>query len=499
MNKTYAILISVDNYKSEDISDLPFCNNDLQLFKNCMSNNLKLPEENMLILGEELNSVVTRSEILRAINLSQKLSKDINTLIFYFSGHGTSYNKEGYLVAHDTEIDLPADTSISISRIVNEFKNTNINNKLLIIDSCFSGIDFSKGIKNIFEDLDENINLMLAEGWSLMASCKGNELSYLYPEKNASVFTYFLAEAFNVLPVQNNHSKTTIDEINNYVFKKVAKWAYENKKMQTPNLRSERVGSLTFNLEYDKQKIKEIEGEGVNDFGINNQSKKLILSTSKYFPSTTTFQDYGLVLGNSYPNIIAAPTAKEYHTISYTEEERKEKIKDFEIDFLNHFFADALNIIKPSQITKIDERSYSLPFCQIHLSLIENFTANIILTIDQTKIDENVLKFLRIIDGQSKYSWKSLKYLFDGNFDFDDLTESLNSRGYIITKFNYLEKTVTAQYGEEEVSLDICFQNKKNEAFIEIERYSKLPEDFFDILPIEKIITDFFETIKYAR
>ncbi|MCE5321341.1 MAG: caspase family protein [Bacteroidales bacterium] len=499
-NKTYAILVSVDNYKSEDISDLSFCNNDLKLIKNCMFKNLKLPKENILILGEEPNSSVTRSEILRAINFSQKISKDINTLIFYFSGHGTSYNKEGYLVTHDTEIDLPADTSIPISRIINEFKNTNIKNKLLIVDSCYSGIEFSKGIKNIFDDLDDNIELMLSEGWSLMASCKGNELSYLYPEKNASVFTYFLSEAFNILPTQSNKGNITIDEINEYVFKKVAKWSFENKKMQTPNLKSERVGSLTFNLIQDMENIPEIDNNEFSVFEIKVQSKKLILSTSKYFPSSETVRNYSsAVLGNYYPNIIGAPPPNEYHTISYTNEKRLERIEQFENDFLKHFFADALCVIKPSQIVTIDQRTYSLPFCQIDLSPVEDYTANIVLTFDQTKIDEKINEFLRIIDSQTEYSWKSLKYSFNGNFDFDDLTESLNLRGYLITEFKYIEKTLTVKYGKENENLNICFQNKENEAFIEIERYSKLPKDFFDILPIEKIITDFFETIKYAR
>ena len=96
--------------------------------------------------------------------------------------------------------------------------------------------------------------------------------------------------------------------------------------------------------------------------------------------------------------------------------------------------------MKPSQIVTIDQRTYSLPFCQIDLSPIEDYTANIVLTIDQTKIDEKINEFLRIIDSQNEYSWKSLKYSFNGNFNFDNLTETLNLRGYLITEFKYIEK-----------------------------------------------------------
>lgn len=498
MKNTYAILISVDKYKSEDIPNLDFCLNDLRLVHKCMVSNLNIPTENILVLGNQADSNVTRAEILRAVGFTKKLSQDIDTLIFYFTGHGTSYNRNGYLVTYDTEIDLPADTSVSISRIIDEFKESNIKNKLLIIDSCFSGIDFSKGIKNIFEDMDNNIEKILSEGWTLMASCKGNELSYLFPEKNISVFTYFLAEAINVLPGINETNRITIEDLNDYVFKKVAKWAMENKKMQTPNLKTERVGSFALHIKGNDQPPELTISQ--SDFELNKYAKTIILSSSKYFSNTGSYRKSEMFhMGSTIYNPLISASGNDFVNYSYTDEERIEKLVKYKKDFLSKFFTNSFTIIKPSQIRETSPDVFLLPFCKLDASKVEDFTITINLYVDYEKIDDKVSEFLESIDNQSDYKWKSVKYSFDGSFDFDRLIDSLNSQGYKIYDFDFNDQIVTAKYDNVKESLIIRFQNKEDKAFIQIEKYSELPAEFFDILPIEKIITDFIDTIINAH
>jgi hypothetical protein len=129
MNSIYSLLIGVPRYRTKDIADQPMCANDVNFLRDTITARLGQTNDNITILGDKSSSEVTRSEILRTVTYVSKSAKDCDTLLFYFSGHGTAKNKQGYLVATDTEIDLPADTSIPIPRIVDEFKLSSVSTK----------------------------------------------------------------------------------------------------------------------------------------------------------------------------------------------------------------------------------------------------------------------------------------------------------------------------------------------------------------------------------
>jgi len=134
----YALIIGIDEYVDEDITDLDFPIEDAETFYQMLVDNYNFKPEDITLLKNP-----TRTELhLSFEELSQKVTPSDNVLIFY-AGHGfwDEKNDIGYWLPNDA----------ARSNTANWFRNSalrdfigSINSKhtLLIADACFSGSIF---------------------------------------------------------------------------------------------------------------------------------------------------------------------------------------------------------------------------------------------------------------------------------------------------------------------------------------------------------------------
>ena len=175
-----ALCVGIDSYKN--IVDLNGCVNDANSVKAALERNGDgtLNFDVKLICSTSEKNYVSRNELKNAI---KDLFKDDSEIaIFYYSGHGAFDSLGGYLCTSEIE---RCDEGIPLKDIMGIVGNSPAKNKILILDSCFSG------------DIGSEYNMpeysQLKEGTTILAACSGVQCAV--EENGHGVFTSLLVEA----------------------------------------------------------------------------------------------------------------------------------------------------------------------------------------------------------------------------------------------------------------------------------------------------------------
>lgn len=195
-SKYFALLIGVQDYTDEGITDLTEPVGDANQFAEILKTSYTFEKENIILLENP-----TKSDIIGTLhNLRKKITEDDNLLIFY-AGHGY-WDEEmqlGYWLPSDAEKDNP----------VNWLPNTDLTNylsaikskhTLLVADACFSG--------GIFKTRSAFGNNMAMEKLFQLKSRKAMTSGTLTEVPDKSVFVEYLFKR-----LQENTSNYTTSEM----------------------------------------------------------------------------------------------------------------------------------------------------------------------------------------------------------------------------------------------------------------------------------------------
>ncbi|MGL5902724.1 MAG: caspase family protein [Cetobacterium sp.] len=128
------------------------------------------------------NFSIKRSTLNKEIeNLFKVNSEDMDTILFYFSGHGYLSKHGGYLVTSDAE---EYSEGVSMEHILTTISHSHAKNKVIILDCCNAGK---------FGEKLEGEGSILQTGVTILASSKSKEFSYT--GENGGVFTELLSFA----------------------------------------------------------------------------------------------------------------------------------------------------------------------------------------------------------------------------------------------------------------------------------------------------------------
>jgi hypothetical protein len=188
-------------------------------------------------LTDETGDLPTRNNILATLqSVADATGKD-DLLLFYYSGHGEAVAGQSYLVARDGRRLTPGDTAVPLARVEEIIRKAPARGKVIIIDSCHSGADFSgKGPQPMSEEFIRHV-FEQAEGMAVLTSCQQGELSYETVEKNQGVFTFYLLEALAGAADTDQKGFVTVQDLNHHVVNSVRLWATRKLVRQTPTLR----------------------------------------------------------------------------------------------------------------------------------------------------------------------------------------------------------------------------------------------------------------------
>lgn len=237
MNNIKAISIGVSNYFLEGASNLPFCQNDLSFINYTLMDRLKLERKNIFSLGE--NQMVKKGTLIQSLLHLRDIVSDSDTLIFYFSGHGTTILDNHYLVC--------SDGLISTQEIIEYLEKINSKNKLILLDCCYAG-NFSIPHSVQF-NIEGAISEFSGKGYAVFASSSANQVSGFHSEKPVSLFTNFLCEAIQDTHIVRN-GYISLYDIQKLTTFYLSIWNKKNpSRKQTPIFRSNMSGTIYFEVE----------------------------------------------------------------------------------------------------------------------------------------------------------------------------------------------------------------------------------------------------------
>lgn len=175
-----ALCVGIDSYYK--IKDLHGCVNDANGVKDALERNGDgtLNFVIKLLCATSEASYVTRTGLKDAV---QDLFRDeLEIVIFYYAGHGSFDALGGYLCTSEVERE---DQGLSLDDLMKIVADSPAINKIVILDSCFSGrAASSKEMPNYS---------VLYKGTTVLAACDENQ--YSSEENGHGVFTSLLIEA----------------------------------------------------------------------------------------------------------------------------------------------------------------------------------------------------------------------------------------------------------------------------------------------------------------
>ena len=175
-----ALCVGIDSY--EHVNDLHGCVNDANSVKSALERNgdgtLNFDVKIMCATSEK--SYITRNNLRDAV---EKLFENESEIaVFYYSGHGAIDSLGGYLCT--SEITRP-DEGLSLNDVMGFASKSKARNKVIILDSCFSG--------EIANSVEMSNYSVLQDGTTLLAACGKSE--YATEEDGHGVYTSLLVEA----------------------------------------------------------------------------------------------------------------------------------------------------------------------------------------------------------------------------------------------------------------------------------------------------------------
>jgi len=177
-----ALVVGVDHY--EHVSSLHGCVNDAHAVKAAIERHGdgSLNFDVQLFTGIGPSNTVNRSQIKDYI--AKLFSDDNEIALFYFAGHGHIESVDGYLLASDS---ARGDEGVSLTDILSLANKSKARNKIIILDSCHSGI--AGTLPN-----SEN-NAVLSEGITILTASTKDQ--YASESSGRGLFTTLLVDALN--------------------------------------------------------------------------------------------------------------------------------------------------------------------------------------------------------------------------------------------------------------------------------------------------------------
>ena len=227
----WALAVGVNHYQDNQIQNLRYCAADasalIDLFLSRPAYGYDKERAHLLTSIDQDKDRATKLDILESLIELAQSTKENDLFLFYFSGHGTVFKGQPYLLPSDTKTGLLLpDTAIPLQRIKDVMQNTaSARSRVIILDACYMGVElrtksldeaqkvFMGSVKDIFEG---------AEGTAILASSSHDEPSLEDVSKQHGAFTYYLLDALkNPLTNENHDAYITLTEVFHYVTRQI--------------------------------------------------------------------------------------------------------------------------------------------------------------------------------------------------------------------------------------------------------------------------------------
>ena len=248
--EVWAAVIGINDYPNA--RGLKYAVNDALAFKNYLSQNIGVPENNIFLLTDQ-NATKENIQHLLGTKLKRQTAKE-DTVIIFYAGHGAvetdPSNPDGdgfekYLLPYDADLNDLYTTSISMDEVRKIFQRISAERLIFIADTCYSGASggrtmvTSKTRANLSDKFYERI--AKGKGRVIISSCSANEISKEDDSLQHGIFSYYMLEGLKGSADQDGDGIITVSELFSYISRKVPEASAQD---QHPVKKGETEGEL---------------------------------------------------------------------------------------------------------------------------------------------------------------------------------------------------------------------------------------------------------------
>lgn len=177
-----ALIVGIDYYT--DMDQLSGCVDDAHAVKQVLDRHADGTKnfQTKLLTGTGPNDLVTRKMLKEEIR--ELFAGDEEIALLYFAGHGHAEATGGYLCATDT---MDGDDGVPLGEVLKLANESSVTNKILLLDSCHSGIAGTTANDERFAELSQGLTILTAS----------TAKQYAYESDEGGVFTNLLIDALN--------------------------------------------------------------------------------------------------------------------------------------------------------------------------------------------------------------------------------------------------------------------------------------------------------------
>lgn len=177
-----ALIVGIDHY--DHISPLSGCVNDAHSVKNVLERhadgtiNFATPK---LLTGTSTSDRVERGQLKEAVR--ELFSDDSDIALFYFAGHGYVEDTGGFLCGTECK---SGDDGLSLSELMTLASRSPAKNKIILLDSCHSGVMGTRPEQSAAE---------VKEGMTILTASTAEQYAMEVLGGGAGVFTSLFVDA----------------------------------------------------------------------------------------------------------------------------------------------------------------------------------------------------------------------------------------------------------------------------------------------------------------
>lgn len=190
------VVVGCSRYEDARLADLKYAHEDAARFAGTLTSVAGVPPAALTVLRDGAPVPPTRSAVLRALAALATFPEPVDTLHFFFSGHGYHSTADGsdYLLLADSIPEAMEETSLRFEVVLRMLRGAGARHTLLYLDACRSTL---LGGKSAAEPLAARVENLTPPGMVSFCSCEPGTVSYEADELGGGVFSAALSEALS--------------------------------------------------------------------------------------------------------------------------------------------------------------------------------------------------------------------------------------------------------------------------------------------------------------
>lgn len=189
------IAIAVEEYADARMAAVPFAAADAAALAKALEQHGFSPADRVLLLNEQ----ATKSSIESKVKRTFKQLTANDELILYYAGHGFSIGGASYLTGSDTDPDDLVDTSIPLSWLSQQLRNSRRQSVALFLDASHGGLTSTGDGLDIDALNEAELEELFRSGdrATCFVACKAGESSRSSDALQHGIWAHHLIEAFD--------------------------------------------------------------------------------------------------------------------------------------------------------------------------------------------------------------------------------------------------------------------------------------------------------------